>query len=268
MDEILDGPSQPEGPRKSAVRIWIRRAFLLWATFAMAWMVNSFRTKGVDPALLEHGNNIRVEDLSETLMFVPTTSGHENALLFFCGSGVSAHAYAPLLRPVAEAGHVVFIIKLPYRFALLETHREEALVRARRVMGRQYNIKSWVIAGHSLGGALAARLVQTDRAGISALVLIGTTHPKEDDLSNLDIPVTKIYASEDGVAPREKIHANKYLLPSHTQWVEIEGGNHAQFGHYGPQLLDGSPAVSREAQQEITRETLLNVLVPTTHMKE
>jgi hypothetical protein len=42
--------------------------------------------------------------------------------------------------------------------------------------------------------------------------------------------------------------------------VEIEGGNHSQFGHYGHQLLDGTPSITREAQQTKTRAALLEML--------
>jgi hypothetical protein len=32
-------------------------------------------------------------------------------------------------------------------------------------------------------------------------------------------------------------------------WVPIEGGNHAQFGYYGPQPGDSPATISREEQQ-------------------
>jgi pimeloyl-ACP methyl ester carboxylesterase len=118
----------------------------------------------------------------------------------------------------------------------------------------------WVISGHSLGGALACRLVRADPNAFSALVLIGTTHPKHDDLSFLVMPVTKVYGSNDGVAQPERMFSNRKLLPMNTQWVEIKGGNHSQFGNYGHQLFDGNATTSREAQQTATRSALLELL--------
>ena len=38
-------------------------------------------------------------------------------------------------------------------------------------------------------------------------------------------------------------------MPADTQFVPIEGGNHAQMGWYGPQGDDGVASISREAQQ-------------------
>ena len=37
---------------------------------------------------------------------------------------------------------------------------------------------------------------------------------------------------------------------SKRRWVEIGGGNHAQYGWYGEQLGDGLATISRPQQQE------------------
>jgi len=76
--------------------------------------------------------------------------------------------------------------------------------------------------------------------------------------------VTKVYASNDGVAPPNRVISNKGLLPKETQWVEIKGGNHSQFGHYGHQLFDGKATISRETQQTATRSALLEALTRAT----
>jgi pimeloyl-ACP methyl ester carboxylesterase len=245
--------------RRPALR-WIRRGFLLWAVFSTLWLANSMRTRGVDAALLRSDAAVSVVNGTTSLDFVPRASTNGTALIFICGSGVAAQAYAPLLRPIAEAGYAVFIIKLPYRFAPFESHKQEAMDRARSVIATHPHISRWVISGHSLGGALACRLVQSDPKVFSALVLVGTTHPKRDDLSSLAMPVTKVYGSNDGVAPPDRMFSNRGLLPKATRWVEINGGNHSQFGHYGHQLLDGKATISREAQQAATRSALLEAL--------
>ena len=62
------------------------------------------------------------------------------------------------------------------------------------------------------------------------------------------------------VAPVDRMLATKHLLPAHTKWVEVRGGNHSQFGHYGHQLLDGDATMARAEQQAITRAAILEVL--------
>jgi pimeloyl-ACP methyl ester carboxylesterase len=246
--------------RSSAIRPWIRRGFLLWAVISTMWLANSLRTRGVGDDMLRSNPAVSVEDRAETLEFLPASAKGRSALVFICGSGVSAQAYAPLLRPIAEAGHPVFVVKLPYRFAPLGSHKQAVVDRARRLIADHAGISLWVVSGHSLGAALACRVTQSEPTAVAAMVLIGTTHPKNQDLSSLQIPVTKVYASNDGIAPPARLLANRHMLPAHTKWVEIVGGNHSQFGWYGHQLFDGMATVSREAQQEVTRSVLLEAL--------
>jgi pimeloyl-ACP methyl ester carboxylesterase len=251
-------PSETAGRR--SVRRWVRRGFLLWAVIALTWLANSVRTQGVPDEVLRDSQEVIVRDGSTVLEFRPTRPRGKAALIFICGSGIHPHAYAPLLRPIAEAGYSVSVVKLPWRFAPRDSDKEEAVDRARSLIAAHPEATHWVVAGHSLGGALAARVAQQERGRVAALVLVGTTHPKEDDLSRLDMVVTKVYATKDGVAPVDRVMANKRLLPRHTQWVQIEGGNHSQFGNYGHQLFDGTATIGRAEQQALTREALLRVL--------
>lgn len=244
----------------SPLHRWLRRGFLLWAVVSMVWLANSFRTRGVATDLLQSSSVVSVVRSATMLMFLPPSLDATTALIFICGSGISAESYAPLVRPLAEAGYPVFVVKLPYRFAPLESHKQTAVGRARAVIAAHPEVSHWVIAGHSLGGALAARLAGADPTALSAMVLIGTTHPKEESLAFLQIPVTKLYASNDGIAPPDRVLATRALLPQSTRWVEIRGGNHSQFGRYGHQLFDGTATISREEQETITRMAILEVL--------
>lgn len=243
---------------KTSGRKWIARGFLLWAAVSSLWLANSFRTQGVAERALLSDARVEVRPADAYLELRPKAEGQASALLFFCGSGVAAEAYVPLLRPVAESGYPVYIVRLPYRFAPLESNKAEALERARGLMRAHPEVSRWVLSGHSLGGALAARFV--GKEGAAAVVLVGTTHPKERSLAALGIPVTKVYGTNDHVAPVDRILANKALLPPQTEWIAIEGGNHSQFGHYGHQLFDGTATIGRELQQERTRDALLKAL--------
>jgi len=249
-----------EPARRASVHRWVRRVFLLWAVVSTAWIIHSYRTRGVPEALLLDSATVRVHDGGATLEFAPVTPVGDAALVFLCGAGVAAEAYAPLLHSLAEAGWLVVVVRLPYRLAPLESHKLAAIQRVRNAFAAHGEIAHWVVAGHSLGAALACRVLQAEPEAVTALVLLGTTHPKQDDLSGYVQPVTKVYATEDGVAPPDRMFAHRALLPAHTRWVEIAGGNHSQFGHYGEQLFDGEATLSREAQQDVARQALRDAL--------
>ena len=72
------------------------------------------------------------------------------------------------------------------------------------------------------------------------------------NLSALPIKVVSIHGSNDGLATDAKIQNSLKNLPADVKAVLIEGGNHAQFGNYGPQAGDGQATISREEQQRQT----------------
>ena len=65
-----------------------------------------------------------------------------------------------------------------------------------------------------------------------------------------DLQVTSIFGTLDGLATPAEIEASKALVPPAATFVPIEGGNHAQFGWYGPQQGDNEATITREEQQE------------------
>lgn len=223
-------------------------------------MLNTFRTRDVAGALLSSDSTVQVDSSRELLVFRPLVATGKAGLVFIVGAGVGAEAYAPLLRPIAEQGYPVHVVRLPYRVAPLESHKLTAIRRARSVIEYDPAVPGWVVAGHSLGGALASRLAVNAPEGVKAIVLIGTSHPKRDDLAGSSISFIKVVGTKDGVATPEMVETNRHLLPAATSWVIVEGGNHSQFGHYGHQLFDGTPAIERERQQELTRTALLEAL--------
>lgn len=229
--------------------------FFLGVAAAVLWPASTYRTRGVDAASLVDSAAVVVQDTPHALFLLPRRP-ERAGLAFLCGSGVAAEAYVPMLRPLAEAGYPVVIVRLPWRFAPLKGHEQQAISWARQAMDSRSEVVRWVLAGHSLGAALALQTIR-DRSGATAsLVLIGTAQPRFEDLSELELPVTKVYASLDGVVPKAEVLENKDLLPETTQWVEIAGGNHSQFGNYGQQLGDGTATLSREEQQAATRAAL------------
>jgi hypothetical protein len=62
------------------------------------------------------------------------------------------------------------------------------------------------------------------------------------------------------MAAVNRVLANRIRLPAHTRWIEIRGGNHAQFGRYEHAFADGEATISREKQESITRAAIIRLL--------
>src|SRR5690606_24116286 len=113
----------PTRSRAARIHRWIRYGFLVWACVSLSWLADSVRTRGVAEELLASDGEVTVVDTPTALELHPREARSGSALLFLCGSGIHAHAYVPLLRPIAEAGYPVFVVKLPYRLAPLASHK-------------------------------------------------------------------------------------------------------------------------------------------------
>ena len=170
-------------------------------------------------------------------------------LVFYPGAKVDAHAYEDLLQPLAAAGHLVVILKVPLGVSLLDTNQ------ARAAMDRHPEIDSWAVGGHSLGGVSASSFAASnpDASGL----LLFASYPAENMADAQGLPVLSISGSNDGLSTPDKIAASKSLLPPTTTYATVVGGVHAFFGDYGEQPGDGEPGISRnEAQQQIVAESL------------
>jgi pimeloyl-ACP methyl ester carboxylesterase len=118
--------------------------------------------------------------------------------------------------------------------------------KAEKVIAAFPEIHYWAIGGHSLGGAMAAHYCFTHPQKVTALILWASYPADTDSLQNQKLEVLSIFGSEDGQV--EKIKASNNLLPASTTWVEIIGGNHAQFGDYGLQPGDGQAQINPQQQ--------------------
>ena len=102
------------------------------------------------------------------------------------------------------------------------------------------------------GGAMAA-LYAAREEGLAGLVLLAAYATKP-----LALPVLEIHGSEDGVLNRQKLMEGEQYLPDGALSLELPGGNHAQFGDYGPQKGDGLAAILPEEQWDLTARAILD----------
>jgi hypothetical protein len=210
--------------------------FVIWASMAATPMPEAL-------SALQSDAQVEVET-EPWLVFRPVGGNPTVGLILYPGGRVDARAYAPTARALAQEGFLVVIVPMPLNLAIFGPDRAAEVMVAFPDIGR------WAVGGHSLGGAMSARFAYQNSEAVEGLVLWAAYPASMDDLSGYSLRVTSIYGTRDGLATEDKIAASRPLLPLDTSWVAIEGGNHAQFGWYGPQSGDQAATISREEQQK------------------
>lgn len=131
---------------------------------------------------------------------------------------------------------------------------------ADEVIAAYPDIRSWVIGGHSLGGSMAATYAAKHPMKVQGLVFWASYPAGSDDLSLSGLNGLSLYGSNDLVLNLDTFNATLPMLPPGTIIQVIEGGNHAQFGNYGPQPGDGTATISAADQQRQAADLTVQIL--------
>ena len=222
--------------RKLLLAAGILLAVLAVLAAVFFWYVSDYYpAEEVAVEVLAQDDGMEVRD--NLTILSPSVPG-DTALIFYPGAKVEAIAYLPLLDQLRRTGLTCILVDMPFHMAIFDADAAEA------VMEQFPEVEHWYIAGHSMGGAMASQFAAGHPDAVDGLILLGAyiygDYPPADTLT--------IYGSlnqsvEDNLDYTENV-------------VEIEGGNHAQFGNYGPQEGDLPAAISAEEQQAQTVEAI------------
>ncbi|MEO5950920.1 MAG: alpha/beta fold hydrolase [Chloroflexia bacterium] len=242
----LNKTSSGKEPKRGSWKRWLLLLLLIPVVAVVGFVVwASMAAQPMPEALAAIQSDAQVKvSTDKWLVFSPIGKEADTALIFYPGAKVDARAYAPAAHRLAAEGYLVVITPMFLNLAVFGSDQ------ANDVIAAYPNIGKWAIGGHSLGGAFAAHYAYGHPTKVKGLVLLAAYPPDSDDMSQQDISVISIYGTLDGLATPDKIKATKKLLPANTKYVAIEGGDHAQFGWYGPQDGDNAATISREAQQD------------------
>ena len=230
--------------RKIKKALLIALAVLLAVSLVFGLYAGDYYHADLDGILaMSHGLDYekmeRLEDGS--LVFYPTE--YDSAVIFYPGGKVEAMAYIPLMEHIAQEGVLAILMPMPFNLAVL------AKDAAAQIPEQFPGVEHWYMAGHSLGGSMAA-FFTAEHEWVDGLILLAaySTEP-------VDVPVLSIYGSVDGVLNMEKYGQYRSNLSDLTE-VVLEGGNHAGFGLYGAQDGDGTAMITNQEQIVQTAELI------------
>jgi hypothetical protein len=214
----------------------------------------TYPAKTVALSALESTNRVTISQ-QKWITFTPDKEV-QTGLIFYPGGLVEPTAYAPILHKIAEEGVLVIIVPMPLNLAIFNTGA------ANSVINSYPNISTWILTGHSLGGAAAAIFAENNPSKIDSIAFWDSYPPNSADLSDNSISVISIYGTTNNFPNTENFDDQKYLLPEGSIVVPIEGANHAQFGDYGPQKGDVVASMSLAEQHERVAEIMLEFINP------
>jgi len=177
-------------------------------------------------------------DVTEFDGYVELKANSDVGLIFYPGAKVESYAYLVLLNALKEEGINGFLVKMPFNLAVLNINAADSIIET------YPEIKHWYISGHSLGGAMASQYLDKNSDKFDGLIQLAA-YPLNDSEENTLI----LYGSNDYILDLSNLDG--------FDAISIDGGNHAYFGHYGEQEGDGVALISREDQQQITIEAIL-----------
>lgn len=194
--------------------------------------------------------NVEVYD-EKKYYFFDNKENDKDAIIFYSGAKVEEAAYAPLMHSIASEGIDVYLLKMPFHFALL------GINKANLVMENS-NYENVYLMGHSLGGTTASVYLSTTSYNFKGIIFLASYPSKQikESLSSLSI-----YGTKDNVLNMEVFNKKKSLLPTNQTIVEIDGGNHSYYGNYGDQKNDGIATISRLEQQKITKDAIIKYIL-------
>ena len=201
---------------------------------------------------LESSKYVTVDETADYIVFEPAGEFYNKGIIFYPGGSVEPEAYAPLRHAVAEEGYLCVIVKMPLKLAVLDVYKAD------KVRKDFSNIADWYMAGHSLGGAMAATYAHENADGLRGIILLAAY--STEDLTKDDLEVLSIYGSADGVLNTENYEKYRSNLPADATEFVLDGGNHANFGNYGTQKGDGAAELPAGEQQAATAEAICEIL--------
>lgn len=180
--------------------------------------------------------------INEDVIRLDPISESDTAIIFYPDAKVEAVSYLPLLDQLRMEGYTCFLVSMPFNMAIFDSNA------AADVIADHPDVEHWYIAGHSMGGGMASSFASKHPDAVDGLILLGAyiygDYPDTDALT--------IYGSfNESVGEHIDYTENIVVIP---------GGNHAQFGNYGPQKGDPPATISAKQQQAESVDAITNFI--------
>lgn len=207
----------------------------------LLWTSNTYKPSTEVFALVGNSDYEKQEDF---YVFQPKKESNGKGIVIYPGALVEPLSYSYIANELSKEGYLVAIPDVSFNLSITENNKADEFIL------NNNQIKEWYVAGHSMGGVSAAFYAEEKQDLVDGVIFLGSYPSKSTDLSDNNQKVLSIYAENDGLTTIEDIEESKKNLPKDAIFIEIVGGNHAQFGVYGEQKGDKEAEITAKEQQD------------------
>ncbi len=227
--------------RRYLVLIFI---FLLIGVYCLYYVNDYNKADDASLSYINGSENVSVSKISNGLFI--DGPGNDTALIFYPGAKIEYTSYLPLMNNLANRGVDAYLVEMPLNLAILGSDSADEIIK-------NSNYSHYILAGHSLGGSMAAKY--SSNHDVDGLVLLAS-YPADE----VKIPVLSVYGSNDKILNLKSYNNSKSLIKGNFTEDIINGANHGQFGNCGFLKGDGNATVNSTVQQNKTVNDILDFL--------
>ena len=215
----------------------------------LLWTSNTYKPSEEVFALVADSDYKKEDDF---YVFQPKNESNGKGIVIYPGALVEPLSYSYIANELSKEGYLVAIPDVNFNLSITENNKADEFIL------KNNEIKDWYVGGHSMGGVSAAFYAEEKQDIVRGVIFLGSYPSESTDLSDNNQKVLSIYAENDGLTSIDDIEESKKNLPKDAVFIEINGGNHAQFGIYGEQKGDNKAEITTKEQQDKIIEAIIN----------
>ena len=183
----------------------------------------------------------------DNLTLTPATGNASTGIVFYPGAYCDIRGYTPVLKEIAAQGYLVVAPKMPFDFSIF------APDAADDVRAAHPEIRQWIIAGHSMGGAMAGAYADKNRDNLAGVIVFDSYPPGSNSLADADLPILLFERAREDSSRSQKFIDNANLYPDSARLILIPGAQHMYYGSFdgGSYQEEWEPGIERDAMQRI-----------------
>ena len=181
------------------------------------------------------------------LTLTPAATAPRTGIVFYPGAYCDIRGYTAVWKEIAAQGYLVVIPKMPFDFAIFAPNAADD------VRAAHPEIEQWIIAGHSMGGAMAGVYADNNRANLAGVIVFDSYPPGSNSLADADLPILLFERARLDGSRSQKFIDNAKLYPESAELNLIPGAQHMYYGSFdgGAYQEEWEPGIERDAMQKI-----------------